>query len=175
MHNLLDEIFRRLTFEVQDLSKWFGDGIARPGPRPCLGAPVQYDINPVYKAGTTGAGQSIAIISSSNVDLSLVKAYQSLFGLTANLPQVVVDGVDPGENDAATEAYLDIEAANSVAPGATILLYTSEGTALTDGLALAAMRAVEDDDMKYHDFLVNRITNPGSGDGHWLWHRCGCE
>lgn len=106
---------------------------------------VQYDINPVYKAGTTGAGQSIAIISASNVDLSLVQAYQSLFGLTANLPQVVVDGVDPGENDAATEAYLDIEAANSVAPGATILLYTSEGTALTDGLALAAMRAVEDD------------------------------
>jgi subtilase family serine protease len=106
---------------------------------------VQYDINPVYRAGITGSGQSIAIISASNVDLSLVQAYQSLFGLSANLPQVIVDGVDPGENDAATEAYLDIEVAGSVAPGATILLYTSEGTALTDGLALAAMRAVEDD------------------------------
>jgi subtilase family serine protease len=106
---------------------------------------VQYDINPVYKAGITGSGQSIAIISASNVDLSMVQAYQSLFGLSANLPQVIVDGVDPGENDAATEAYLDIEVAGSVAPGATILLYTSEGTALTDGLALAAMRAVEDD------------------------------
>jgi subtilase family serine protease len=106
---------------------------------------VQYDINPVYKAGITGSGQSIAIVSASNVDLSMVQAYQSLFGLSANLPQVVVDGVDPGENDAATEAYLDIEVATSVAPGATILLYTSEGTALTDGLALAAMRAVEDD------------------------------
>jgi subtilase family serine protease len=106
---------------------------------------VQYDINPVYKAGITGSGQSIAIISASNVDLSMVQAYQSLFGLSANLPQVIVDGVDPGENDAATEAYLDLEVAGSVAPGATILLYTSEGTALTDGLALAAMRAVEDD------------------------------
>ena len=47
---------------------------------------TQYDINSVYKAGITGAGQSIAIISASNVDLSLVQAYQSLFGLAANLP-----------------------------------------------------------------------------------------
>ena len=106
---------------------------------------VQYDINPVYQNGMTGAGQTIAIVSASNVDLSLVQAYQNLFGLTANLPQVVVDGEDPGVNDAATEAYLDLEIAGSVAPGATLLLYTSAGTATTDGLALAALRAVEDD------------------------------
>ena len=106
---------------------------------------IQYDIKPAYTAGITGAGQSITIISASNVDLSLVQAYQSLFGLSANLPQVIVDGTDPGENGAATEAYLDLEIANSVAPGATVMLYTSGGSVLADGLALAAMRAVEDD------------------------------
>jgi hypothetical protein len=106
---------------------------------------TQYDINPVYKAGITGIGQSIAIVSASNVDLSLVQAYQTLFGLTANPPQVVVDGEDPGQNSAATEAYLDIELAGSIAPGAKVVLYTSGGTALTNGLSLAAMRAVEDD------------------------------
>jgi hypothetical protein len=106
---------------------------------------VQYDIQPVYAAGTNGAGQSIAIVSASNVDLSLVQAYQSLFGLAANLPAVIVDGTDPGQTSDATEAYLDIELAGSVAPGAKVLLYTSGGTALTDGLALAAVRAVEDD------------------------------
>ncbi len=106
---------------------------------------TQYDINPVYKNGITGIGQSIAIISASNVDLSLVQAYQSLFGITTGLPQVVVDGEDPGVTDSALEAYLDIEVAGSVAPGATIMLYTSAGTATTDGLALAALRAVEDD------------------------------
>ncbi len=105
---------------------------------------TQYDINPVYKAGITGAGEAIAIVSASNVDLSLVQAYQALFGLSANLPQVVVDGEDPGQNSAAAEAYLDLEIAGSVAPGATLMLYTSAGTALTDGLALAAYRAVED-------------------------------
>jgi len=107
---------------------------------------VQYDINPVYKSGITGAGQSIAIISASNVDLGLVAHYQTLFGLTSSsLPEVVVDGSDPGLNGAATEAYLDIELSGSVAPGASVILYTSDGTALTDGLALAAYRAVGDD------------------------------
>jgi hypothetical protein len=106
---------------------------------------VQYDIQPVYKAGVNGAGQSIAIVSASNVDLSLVQTYQSLFGLAANLPAVIVDGTDPGQTSDAAEAYLDIELAGSVAPGAKVLLYTSGGTALTDGLALAAARAVEDD------------------------------
>lgn len=107
---------------------------------------TQYDIDPVYQAGINGAGESIAIVSASNVDLSLVEAYRKLFSLPANLPQVVVDGADPGENDAATEAYLDIELAGAVAPGAQVMLYTSGGTALTDGLQLAAYRAVEDDE-----------------------------
>ena len=106
---------------------------------------TQYDINSVYSSGITGKGQSIAILSESNVDLSLVQAYQSLFNLTSSLPVVVVDGADPGENGAATEAYLDIELAGAVAPGATVILYTSGGTTLTSGLSLAAMRAVEDD------------------------------
>jgi hypothetical protein len=106
---------------------------------------VQYDLASVYKANLTGVGQSIGIVSASNVDLSLVQAYRSLFKLAANQPQVVVDGADPGQNSASTEAYLDLEVAGSVAPGATIILYTSGGTALSEGLALAALRAVEDD------------------------------
>jgi len=110
---------------------------------------TQYDIKPVYASGITGAGQSIAIVSESNIDLSLVQAYQSLFALPANLPVVVVDGQDPGQapgqNSAALEAYLDVEIAGAIAPKATLLLYTSAGSALTNGLTLAALRAVEDD------------------------------
>ncbi len=106
---------------------------------------AQYDINPVYSSGITGTGQAIAIISESNVDLSLVQAYQTLFGLSSSLPQVVVDGADPGVNGAATEAYLDLEIAGAVAPGAAVILYTSAGTTMSNGLALAAVRAVEDD------------------------------
>jgi hypothetical protein len=105
---------------------------------------VQYDLNPVYAAGTTGAGQNIGIVSMSNIDLSLVQAYQSLFKLPANVPTVVVDGNDPGLTDSATEAYLDVELAGAVAPAAKVYLYTSAGTVLTDPLLTSAIRAVDD-------------------------------
>lgn len=105
---------------------------------------MQYDLGPVYAAGTTGAGQSIGILSLSNVDLSLVQAYQKLFGLPANLPTVVVDGNDPGVNDLATEAYLDVELSGAVAPAAKVFLYTSAGSVLTDPLLTSGLRALED-------------------------------
>jgi len=105
---------------------------------------VQYDIGSVYKAGITGSGESIGILSYSNVDLSLVQAYQALFGLPANLPTVVVDGNDPGENDDATEANLDIEQSGAIAPGSQVVVYTSAGSILTDPLLTSGLRAVED-------------------------------
>jgi hypothetical protein len=105
---------------------------------------VQYDLGPVYKAGTTGGGQGIGILSASNVDLSLVQAYEKLFGLPTNVPTIVVDGNDPGQTSAATEAYLDLEQALAVAPGANAVLYTSAGSEVTDPLYTAGLRAVED-------------------------------
>jgi hypothetical protein len=140
---------------------------------------TQYDINPVYKNGITGAGQTIAIISASNVDLSLVQAYQSLFGLPANLPQVVVDGEDPGLNSAATEAYLDVEVAGAVAPGATVILYTSAGTTITDGLSLAALRAVEDDQASIISTSYGECESQlgQSGNAFWsaLWQQAAAQ
>ena len=105
---------------------------------------VQYDLASVYKAGTTGTGQSIGILSDSNVDLSLVQAYQTLFGLAGSLPMVVVDGNDPGQTSDATEAYLDLEQAGAVAPGAQVVMYTSAGSVLTDPLVTSGLRALED-------------------------------
>jgi hypothetical protein len=105
---------------------------------------VQYGLASVFAGGTTGAGQTIGIISDSNVDLSLVQAYQTLFGLPAAVPTVVVDGDDPGMTKDATETYLDLEEANAAAPGANLMLYTSAGTVLGDPLLASAMRAVAD-------------------------------
>ncbi len=105
---------------------------------------VQYGLGPVYAAGTTGIGQTIGIVSLSNLDLSLVQQYQALFGLPSNLPSVVIDGNDPGQNEDATEAYLDVEMAGAVAPGAKVVLYTSAGSVLSDPLLSSALRALED-------------------------------
>ena len=106
---------------------------------------TQYDLNPLYQAGTNGSGQTIGIINESNIDLSLVQAYQSLFGVSASTPQVVVDGEDPGDiSGVDVEAYLDVELAGAVAPKATVNLYIASAGALVDPLELAALRAVED-------------------------------
>jgi sugar lactone lactonase YvrE len=112
---------------------------------------VQYDLNPLYAAGIDGTGQTIAIINDSNIDLSLVNAYRSLFGLPVNPPQVIIDGNDPGidgvnnpdgPNYASGEAYLDVELAGAVAPKAQIDLVIAGDTALESGVVLAAEDAV---------------------------------
>ena len=106
---------------------------------------IEYNLAPVYSK-FKGDGQTIGIIGASNIDLALVKAYRGLFGFSVtNLPTVVVDGTDPGINSAATETYLDLEIAGSVAPNAKIIYYTSSSSAVSDGLELAALRAVDDD------------------------------
>lgn len=112
---------------------------------------VQYDLNPLYAAGTNGAGQTIAIVNESNIDLSIANSFRSLFGLPVNPPQVIIDGNDPGIdginnpdglNDASGEAYLDVEWAGAVAPNATIDLVIAADTTLNSGLILAAGHAV---------------------------------
>ena len=112
---------------------------------------VQYDLNPLYSAGTNGSGQTIAVINDSNINVSLVNSYRTLFGLSTNPPQVIIDGNDPGidginnpdgPNYDSVEAYLDVEEAGAVAPNATIDLVIAADTALQYGLLLAAEHAV---------------------------------
>ncbi len=116
---------------------------------------TQYDLTPLYKAGVTGAGQTIGVINESNIDLNLVQSYQKLFGLSSATPQLVIDGSDPGTlADVSIESYLDVEEAGAVAPGATIDLYVAStagiftgdtnNTNLVDPLYMAALRAVDD-------------------------------
>jgi len=112
---------------------------------------VQYDLNPLYTAGTNGSGVTIGIINDSNINVGLVNQFRTLFGLSANPPQVIIDGNDPGvdgtnnpdgPNYDSVEAYLDVEWAGAVAPAATVDLVIGADTALESGLILAAEHAV---------------------------------
>ena len=105
---------------------------------------TQYDLAPLYAAGINGSGKTIGIINDSNIDLSLDNAYRSLFSLSSNPAQVVIDGGDPGVNADEIEAYLDVEMAGAVARGATVNLYIALFDSLDDPLILAAQRAIED-------------------------------
>jgi trimeric autotransporter adhesin len=114
---------------------------------------TQYDVTPLYNAAKplSGAGQTIAIINVSNININFVNNFRTLFGLPASSPQVIIDGTDPGidgsnnpdgPNGASSEAYLDVEWAGAVAPGATIDLVIAGDTNTDSGLYLAAERAV---------------------------------
>lgn len=105
---------------------------------------TQYDLAPLYSASVNGSGVTIGIIDESNVDLTLTNAYRSVFGLKSNPVQVVLDGGDPGILSSAVESYLDVEIAGAVAPSATVNLYISGASPYQDPLALAAIRAIED-------------------------------
>ena len=105
---------------------------------------TQYDLNSLYSSSVTGTGVTIGIIDESNIDLSLTNDYRSVFGMNAHAVQVVLDGGDPGANSSDVESYLDVEMAGAVAPAATVNLYLSAGSPYQDPLALAALRAIED-------------------------------
>ncbi len=105
-----------------------------------------YDLAPLYKSSLNGTGQTIAIVGRSDVYLSDVAAFQKIFGLPANVPNIIDNGADPGvvpDGDGA-EASLDVEWSGAVAPGATIDLVASWNTGTTDGVALSATYIVNE-------------------------------
>jgi hypothetical protein len=106
-----------------------------------------YNVSPLWAAtpaAIDGTGQSIAILGESNINPQDVADFRNLFGLPPNVPNVIVDGSDPGlVSQAETEAVLDVEWSGAVAKGATINLVIAAPTEATAGVDLAAVHAVE--------------------------------
>jgi pseudomonalisin len=98
-----------------------------------------YDLNPLYGDAIAGAGSTIAVVGRSDIELSDVAAFRADAGLSANAPQVIIDGTNPGlvAGDQA-ESTLDVEWSGAVAPAANIKLVEAASTATTDGVDLAA-------------------------------------
>lgn len=105
-----------------------------------------YNSKPLISAGTNGAGQTIAIVGQTNINLQDVTAFRNMFGLS-NVPdnhtKVILNGPDPGINSDEMEAILDVEWSGAAAPGANIVLVASESTETTSGVDLSALYIVE--------------------------------
>jgi pseudomonalisin len=103
-----------------------------------------YDLGPLYQQGVNGAGQSIAIVARSNINLSDARQFRSSFGLPANDPQIIVNGSDPGTSNQGeeTEADLDAEWSGAVASRAAIKFVVSKSTNSSDGSYLSAQYIV---------------------------------
>jgi subtilase family serine protease len=107
-----------------------------------------YNVLPLWNAGITGAGETIAIVSDSDVNPADLTNFRSLFGLpAANFTRTYTPGFSssvPGIQSCAAdapatsngdecEAALDIQWSGAVAPGATINLVISGSTTATFG------------------------------------------
>jgi hypothetical protein len=103
------------------------------------------NVTPLTAQGVSGAGQTIAIVSRSNINSADVAAFRSAFELPASSVQISVNGPDPGLADDQAEATLAASWAGAAAPGAQILLAPAATTSATDGVDLSLAAIVDQD------------------------------
>ncbi|HEY4363274.1 MAG TPA: protease pro-enzyme activation domain-containing protein [Bryobacteraceae bacterium] len=102
-----------------------------------------YDIAPILRAGITGAGQKIAIIDRSDVQLSDISQFRNTFGLPNVVPQrvLVAGATNPGITSDNAETDLDLDWAGAIAPDAQLVYvfapseYTAVSYAIDQNLA----------------------------------------
>jgi len=113
-----------------------------------------YNIKPVYKAGIDGTGVTIGVIGGAPILTEDIAEFRKVFGLPANVPQIVVNGTTPDYFQEELEFFgpdlegtLDISWAGAIAPNAAIQFILAPDTDTTDGLALAEEYAVDNNDV----------------------------
>ena len=103
-----------------------------------------YNSTPLLNAGIDGTGQTIAVLGRTDITLSDVQQFRSMFGLKKNDPTFTVIGSDPGVNTDDIEAYLDVEWAGGVAPGAAVnFIVGGSDYEATSGISTAGLYAVD--------------------------------
>jgi Pro-kumamolisin, activation domain/Bacterial Ig-like domain (group 3)/FG-GAP-like repeat len=118
---------------------------------------VPDDLQTIYNAAPLlagkerigGAGQKIAVVARSNIDELDFRGFRTLFQPFARQDalQIVVNGIDPGRtyDDDMVETAADVEYAGAMAPDADIVLVVSASTNDSDGIALSALYAIDND------------------------------
>jgi len=102
-----------------------------------------YNVLPLWNAGIDGTGQTIAIVGETNIHVTDIENFRSLFGLPVNDPQIILNGPDPGVDGDETEALLDVSWSGAVAKNATIDLVVSASTETSLGVDLSALYIVD--------------------------------
>jgi hypothetical protein len=147
LHNFLKKAHYRLAKE---------NGIIKPGSPPQVtfqdgshglvpgDYAVIYNINPVYTSGINGTGITIGVVARSQIQISDILAFQSLLKLTSNVPNIIVNGSDPGDVQGDdVEGTLDATWSQAIAPGATVDFVVTAATDTTDGVILSELYIVE--------------------------------
>lgn len=82
-----------------------------------------YDIISIYNAGYNASGQSIVVVGASDISTQDLSDFLTIFNLPSfTLQQILYPGsLDPGSNNALTEADLDLEWVSATARGANVI------------------------------------------------------
>ena len=116
---------------------------------------VPADLQTIYNAAPllsgankiSGSGQKIAVAARSNISAYDLSEFRALFQPFARQDafEIVVNGPDPGMtyDEDMVEATADAEYAGAMAPDARIVLIVSASTNDSDGIALSALYAVD--------------------------------
>jgi subtilase family serine protease len=103
-----------------------------------------YNTTPLIAAGTDGTGVSIAIVGRSDISMSDIESFRTVFNLPYNDPTFIHANDDPGVvvgDD--EEAVLDVEWSGAVAPKAKINYVIGGSTYSTDGVDISASYIVD--------------------------------
>ena len=101
---------------------------------------VIYNVNPLFRLGINGSGQTIVLVEDSNTYGTDVATYRNKFlsKYTGTVTTIHPSGsnacLDPGTNADDGEADLDAEVASAIAPNATIEIASCSNTATFGGL-----------------------------------------
>jgi hypothetical protein len=93
-----------------------------------------YNIKALWDAGIDGTGQTIAIVSDSDINPADIDYFRTTFGLPAKKLNVLYYGPNPGKNGDESEADLDVQWAGAVARNATIDLVVAANSSTSAGI-----------------------------------------
>jgi subtilase family serine protease len=138
-----------------------------------------FNSNPLLAGGIDGTGQTVAVLARSNVTLSDVQSFRSIFGLKKNDPTFTLVSNDPGQNSDDIEAYLDIEWAGAMAPGANVNFILGGSSFVADGIGSAGLYAVDNNigDIISLSYGGCESGNGASGTAFWnsLWEQAAAQ
>ncbi len=105
-----------------------------------------FGLDQVFAQGRTGIGQTVAVVEFERYLASDFTAFESCFGLSTSIRNVLVDGGATGPPAGFGEAALDTEIAAVNAPSASLVVYEAPNST-SDASALDLFRQIANDDV----------------------------
>jgi subtilase family serine protease len=105
-----------------------------------------YNVSPLWAAGITGQGQTVAVLEDSDMQMSDWQTFVTTFGLASyggTFTPVHPNCSDPGINGDSGEASVDAEGVSTFAPGAAVQVAACPSTRTSDGDITAAANLLD--------------------------------